>query len=72
MFLVSSGVLFADAGKSKHPHPRSKKVQESICEYAKSMVVLWLRTRATISKDELKPFLEQLTSWGKLIAQAMK
>ena len=56
-FLVTSGVLFADAGKSKHPHARSKVTQKNISDYAQRMVSLWLRVRTTISNEELQPRL---------------
>ena len=71
-FMQQAGVLFADAGRSRNPYQRTAQEQAAIAAYARSMLRMWLRVGATVSKDKWIIHLKELQRKAQLIARAAK
>ena len=70
--LNDSGVLFADAGRSRNPYRRSAAQQTNIGQYMQRMVVLWVRVKAAVKPAIFKSFVDKLRGIARRVELAAK
>ena len=70
--LNASGVLAADAGKSRNPYRRTAAQQTDIGQYAQRMAVLWIRVKAAVKPAIFKTFVTKLRGIARRVEQAAK
>ena len=71
-FMQHAGVLFAEAGRSRNPFPRTAAEQDAIANFTHEMMRLWLRVAATVKKADWMGRMKELQRKAKLIALAAK
>ena len=67
-----SGVLFADAGKSRNPYRRTAAQQTNIGQYVQRMSVLWIRVKAAVKPAIFETFVTKLRGIAQRVEQAAK
>lgn len=70
--LNDSGVLFADAGRSKNPYRRTAAQQSNIGQYVQRMVVLWVRVKAAVKSAIFESFVSKLRGIAGRVELAAK
>ena len=70
--LNESGVLFADAGKSRNPYKRSAEQQARIGSYVDRMAVLWVRLKAAVEPAFFETFVTKLQGIAQRIEHAAR
>ena len=70
--LNNSGVLFADAGRSRNPYRRSQVQQVRIGRYVQRMAVLWVRVKSAVPQAIFDKFMSDLRATAGKIEQAAR
>ena len=70
--LNESGVLFADAGRSRNPYKRSAEQQARIGSYVERMAVLWVRLKAVVEPARFETFVKKLQGIARRVEHAAR
>ena len=69
-FLQNAGVLFADAGRSRNPYPRTAREQRDIAGFARDMITKYLRIYATVKPEVWAEQVQRLHRYAKVVQKA--